>query len=703
MTSVQRGLPPAIWPGLRLAVGTTASCAALALSFIPAATARPDHSRPGSGGAANPGAAANNTQPAAQLQPQESGGQGTPGSERHGAGRERHGSEHHEAPGATGYRERHAGEQPAGPDQSGAGLQQNGGANQGTAAAQTGAGVGSQVRHGAGRERHGSEHHERKDTGRQERRGRSQQHSDSQGSAPPSVSSGKPETAKPSQAKTATRTAATASPGPAAGASALAAPAAITTAPAASPPLLAGAATQTVVGHSRHATARARHTAKRAASRGPVLHVPGPVAAAAIASTVSPAGTKRPENAARHSRTPVRPSPIVTTITRIVGVVPTPVWAAIGTLLALAFALAVRSRLAALRARRLEKQRSQLLEDVGLLQSALLPVIPSRLGPVGTSVAYRPAAGPGAGGDFYDVFALEDGQLAIIVGDLSGHGRQALPHTALVRFTLRAYLEAGLSPREALRTAGSVLERQLGGSLATVVVATYQPRDRILVYASAGHPPPLVLGLEGRRGRPQANGAASAFSVSSAASVTACSSPPIGAGIPTGTRQTVLSIPGKARVCFHTDGVTESRVGGELFGSQRLAQTLAGLGPGATAAALLDNVADATDTRGDDMAACLLCLEGGASAPVVLQEELLLGNEAPARDRTEDFLLACGLERLQAAELIGSAELAAGRAGSMLLVLRYSGGLPVLTLAPDNVAPLHAHHARRQADLRVSR
>lgn len=641
MTSVQRGLPPAIWPGLRLAVGTTASCAALALSFIPAATARPDHSRPGSGGAANPGAAANNTQPAAQLQPQESGGQGTPGSERqerHGAGRERHGSEHHEAPGATGYRER------------------------------------------------------------------SQQHSDSQGSAPPSVSSGKPETAKPSQAKTATRTAAaTASPRPAAGASALAAPAAITTAPAASPPLLAGAATQTVVGHSRHATARARHTAKRAASRGPVLHVPGPVAAAAIASTVSPAGTKRPENAARHSRTPVRPSPIVTTITRIVGVVPTPVWAAIGTLLALAFALAVRSRLAALRARRLEKQRSQLLEDVGLLQSALLPVIPSRLGPVGTSVAYRPAAGPGAGGDFYDVFALEDGQLAILVGDLSGHGRQALPHTALVRFTLRAYLEAGLSPREALRTAGSVLERQLGGSLATVVVATYQPRDRILVYASAGHPPPLVLGLEGRRGRPQANGAASAFSVSSAASVTACSSPPIGAGIPTGTRQTVLSIPGKARVCFHTDGVTESRVGGELFGSERLAQTLAGLGPGATAAALLDNVADATDTRGDDMAACLLCLEGGASAPVVLQEELLLGNEAPARDRTEDFLLACGLERLQAAELIGSAELAAGRAGSMLLVLRYSGGLPVLTLAPDNVAPLHAHHARRQADLRVSR
>jgi serine phosphatase RsbU (regulator of sigma subunit) len=136
----------------------------------------------------------------------------------------------------------------------------------------------------------------------------------------------------------------------------------------------------------------------------------------------------------------------VTTITRIVGVVPTGVRILIGVLLALALAMGVRSRLVALRSRRLERQRGELLEDVGLLQAALLPLPPARLGPVATSAAYRPADGPVAGGDFYDVFALEDGQLAVIVGDVSGHGRQALPHTALIRFTLRAYLEAGLSP-----------------------------------------------------------------------------------------------------------------------------------------------------------------------------------------------------------------------------------------------------------------
>ncbi len=364
--------------------------------------------------------------------------------------------------------------------------------------------------------------------------------------------------------------------------------------------------------------------------------------------------------------------------------IPTLLWMLIGVLLALALALAIRSRLAALRARRLEHQRGALLEDVGLLQAALLPIPPARLGPVGTSAAYRPAEGPGAGGDFYDVFALEDGQLAIIVGDVSGHGRLALPHTALVRFTLRAYMEAGLSPRSAVQTAGAVLERQLGGSFATVVAATYQPRERILTYACAGHPPPVVLGSR------------------SIAPITVCSSPPIGAGMRTGTRQTVVSVPGRSQVCFHTDGVTEARVEGELFGDERLTRTLTELGPGATASALLDRVAEETDARPDDMAACLLDVEGGAAAPVVLIEELELDRVQATDDRTERFLLACGVERRETAELMRSAGAAAGRTGTVVLELRLADGPPEVALGRDNVALLHAPRARRRADLRMS-
>jgi len=374
----------------------------------------------------------------------------------------------------------------------------------------------------------------------------------------------------------------------------------------------------------------------------------------------------------------------VTTITRIVSVVPPFLWVLIGVLLALALGLGLRSRLAGLRARRLERQRGALLEDVGLLQAALLPAPPARLGPVGTSSAYRPADGPGAGGDFYDVFALEDGQLAVIVGDVSGHGREALPHTALVRFTLRAYLEAGLSPRAAVQKAGAVLGRQLGGSFVTVVAATYQPRERLLAFACAGHPPPVVLGSR------------------SIAPITVASALPIGAGMRTGTRQTLVSLPGRSQLCFHTDGVTEARVAGELFGEERLARTLAALGPNATASGLLDRVAEETDARPDDMAACLLNVEGSAAAPRILVEELELDREGAAGDRAERFLLAGGVEPREVAELMRSALVVAERSGTVVLELRLGEGRPEVTLGHDNVAPLHTSRVRRQAGLEVS-
>jgi serine phosphatase RsbU (regulator of sigma subunit) len=371
----------------------------------------------------------------------------------------------------------------------------------------------------------------------------------------------------------------------------------------------------------------------------------------------------------------------VQTITKIVGVIPLAVWIAGGALLAIALALAAGSRLLAKRARRLERQRGELLADVGLLQTTLMPAPPAGPGPVSASVAYRPAGGPAAGGDFYDVFALEDGRLATIVGDVSGHGREALPHTALVRFTLRAYLEAGLSPREALRTAGAVLERQLDGALVSAVLATYQPRERTLVYACAGHPPPVVLGTR------------------TLAPMGPCSSPPLGTGLPTGTRQTVLSLPGAAQVCFHTDGVTDARVGHDLYGSQRLAAALASLGPEASAPALLDRVAEQTDARPDDMAACLLSLQGGPAQPATLVQELELWGDETARERAERFLLACGLDLSASAALAGKACEQAERAGSVLIEARPAGpgaGAPSARIR-DDLPDIHASDTRRLA------
>ncbi len=479
-----------------------------------------------------------------------------------------------------------------------------------------------------------------------------------------------------------------------------AAPAAVAPQPAAAaatastppaPPPVTGTSTPAAGARSARAPRRAAHGRRRAAAR-PRANAAALAAAGAAPVAIRLASTAR-SAAARHTRASSlaakphgRPSPLVTTITKIVDVVPASMRVLIAALLALALAFAVRSRVAALRARRLERQRAQLLEDVGLLQAALLPVPPARLGPVATSVAYQPAAGPGAGGDFYDVFALQDGKLAVIVGDVSGHGRQALPHTALVRFTLRAYLEAGLSPRDAVQTAGAVLERQLGGAFATVVAATYQPRDRVLVYACAGHPPPVVLGAD-------AGAPARAL-----APVTVCASPPIGVGLRTGTRQTVVSVPGRSQFCFYTDGLTEARVGSELFGAERLVDTLAELGPAATAPAVLARVAERADARPDDMAACLLSVEGGDEPPVALVEELELDRDDAADARTQRFLLACGVERHEIAEVMRAARVAAGRAGTVVLEARHTDGPPEVTLQREQVAYLHA----RRADVGVA-
>jgi serine phosphatase RsbU (regulator of sigma subunit) len=487
--------------------------------------------------------------------------------------------------------------------------------------------------------------------------------------------------------------AAVAPPAPAATSGAAAIPPVTAPSPATPPAAPSAASGRAPAGTSSHPqpATRARRARRRKGRSGgshtaatvalPTVLVASPLAAGAPSGAGS--GTRRgaSRGGRRSGGQPSTQPPIVQTITKIVGVIPLAVWIAGGALVAIALALAAGSRLLAKRARRLERQRGELLADVGLLQTTLMPAPPAGPGPVSASVAYRPADGPAAGGDFYDVFALEDGRLATIVGDVSGHGREALPHTALVRFTLRAYLEAGLSPREALRTAGAVLERQLDGALVSAVLATYQPRERTLVYACAGHPPPIVLGTR------------------ALAPLGACASPPLGTGLPTGTRQTVLSLPGAAQVCFHTDGVTDARVGQDLYGSQRLAAALASLGPAASAPALLDRVAEQTDARPDDMAACLLSVQGGPVEPATLVQELELWGDETARERAERFLLACGLELSASAALAGKACAQAERVGSVLIEARPAGpgaGAPSAHIRED-LPDIHASDTRRLA------
>lgn len=381
------------------------------------------------------------------------------------------------------------------------------------------------------------------------------------------------------------------------------------------------------------------------------------------AAAASPASA-RPATAHSAGRALARQStdgsPVARTAERIVGVIPWPMWVLIGVLAALSLALGAHSWIG-------DRQRRRLRDDVGLLQSALLPVLPGVLGAVATSAAYRPADGPGAGGDFYDIFELGDGGLGVVVGDLSGHGREVLPQTALVRYTLRAYLEAGLAPRAALQTAAGVLDHQLEVAFATVALATYDPRERTLTYALAGHPPPIVLGADGP-----------------VHAVTAAASPPVGGGLSTGMRQTTIALPGRATVCFHTDGLVEARCDGELFGEPRLERTLAQLGAGASADVLLERVAEQCDHRPDDMAACMLGLPGAPLPAGARVEELQIDRRELAGERPEKFLLACGLRPDAVPGVLAAADAALHHADAAVLhVAAVDGSVTVDVLPPE--------------------
>jgi serine phosphatase RsbU (regulator of sigma subunit) len=493
-----------------------------------------------------------------------------------------------------------------------------------------------------------------------------------------------------------------ATPAPAAvAASAAAAPVASEAAVAAvGPPPSAPAAPPTVVRQSAVApSGSARHAAAAGKGHGGGLVVGGgaraalpaiAAAAPAVAGADSPANVTRHVASGTHAPAKSTAPALIQTVTKIINVVPAAMRWIIAALIALALALGVSSRLAARRARRLARQRRELLEDVGLLQAALLPALPERLGDVAASAAYQPASGPAAGGDFYDVFELEGGQLGVIVGDVSGHGRAALPHTTLVRYTLRAYLEAGLSPRSALQTAAPVLERQLGEGFATVAVAMFDPKGRKLVYASAGHPPPIVLGIEpGGESTP-------------IALLTRGASPPIGAGQATGLRQTVVALPGESLICFYTDGVVEARVAGSLYGAERLAHTLAQLGPEASAGELLDRVGSEADSRPDDMAACLLHVDGDAAAPHVHVEELELDRAAAASRRLGRFLLAAGLPPERIEQVVGEVDGSLAEHGGVVLELRPGAGAPEIRLRRRNFTVLRPHPGERPYDKEVS-
>jgi serine phosphatase RsbU (regulator of sigma subunit) len=92
------------------------------------------------------------------------------------------------------------------------------------------------------------------------------------------------------------------------------------------------------------------------------------------------------------------------------------------------------------------------------------------------------------------VFTLSPDRTGIIIGDLSGHGRESLIHAALVRYTLRTLMGEGHPLPEVLARADRYLTGELGDGFATVIVCCFEHATAQLTWAKAGHEPPIIAG-----------------------------------------------------------------------------------------------------------------------------------------------------------------------------------------------------------------
>ncbi|MEU2629347.1 SpoIIE family protein phosphatase [Kitasatospora sp. NPDC007106] len=136
------------------------------------------------------------------------------------------------------------------------------------------------------------------------------------------------------------------------------------------------------------------------------------------------------------------------------------------------------------------------------LKHALLPPPEQsmRLAGLTVDVAYRPLQeGLNLGGDWYSAIELPDGSALLVIGDVAGHGLDAVATMAQLRFTAKGMAITGMPLDTILDRLNTLLRHtpERDFSTATMIMARYEPAHRRLTWVRAGHLPPLLI----RQGR----------------------------------------------------------------------------------------------------------------------------------------------------------------------------------------------------------
>jgi serine phosphatase RsbU (regulator of sigma subunit)/PAS domain-containing protein len=130
------------------------------------------------------------------------------------------------------------------------------------------------------------------------------------------------------------------------------------------------------------------------------------------------------------------------------------------------------------------------------LQQAIMPPDEQPVEAAGIDVAvrYRPVGeGHLVGGDWYDALLMPSQDVLLVVGDVAGHGIDAVTGMVAARNSLRGLAITGSGPAELLRMLNGVMCDLTSGVVGTVVCGLYNPDTSVLRWARAGHLPPVLV------------------------------------------------------------------------------------------------------------------------------------------------------------------------------------------------------------------
>jgi len=203
--------------------------------------------------------------------------------------------------------------------------------------------------------------------------------------------------------------------------------------------------------------------------------------------------------------------------------------------------------------------RERLETEVQLARQIQQTFIPETLPLLsGWDLAARWRTARQVGGDFYDVMDLSDGRIGLFIADVADKGMPAALFMSLTRTLVRAAVIETESPAEALyRVNNLLIPDTQQGMFVTAVYAVLHPHSGKLVYANAGHNPPLWMTHDGKVEKLTRTGMA--------------------LGVVEGEKMEERTLKLKAgdRLLFYTDGLSEAfSPDGDLFGEERIIAAL---------------------------------------------------------------------------------------------------------------------------------